>query len=68
MSREGLEALSSRVHADEALVLRLRRAELAHFEAGVVRLARELAIDVTEEDVRDAIARGREAWLLRWIL
>ncbi len=67
MSRQGLDALRARVHADPALARRLRALEPERFQAEVLRLAAESGDDVTPADVSEALARARQAWMLRWI-
>ena len=67
MSKEGLEALRARVHADAELAQRLRRVEPERFKAEVLRLAAADGYDVTAADLDETIARERKAWMLRWI-
>lgn len=67
MSREGLEALRARVHADPALATRLCGAAPEHFAEHVLRFARDAGIDVTADDLTAACAQARRRWLLRWI-
>jgi hypothetical protein len=68
MSREGLDALRARVNEDAALALRLRATEPESAVAGVLRLAGEVGCDVTESDVRAAMAETNARWRMRWIL
>ncbi len=68
MSKDGLDALRARVHEDPGLAARLHRLEAERFPGEVVRLAAELGLDVSDSDVGQAVARGRQAWNLRWIL
>jgi hypothetical protein len=67
MSNEGMEKLRARVHGDVELARRLRRIEPEKFEAEILRLAAEAGSDVTLDDLHAAAARGRHAWILRWI-
>lgn len=67
MSKEGLEALRARVGADAELARRLRRIEPARFVDEVTALAASLGIVVTRDELEAAIARGGQAWTLRWI-
>ena len=67
MSRQGLDALRARVHADTALARRLRALEPQRLEDEVLRLAAESGEDVTPADVGEARAQARQAWMLRWI-
>ena len=68
MSEESLNALRARVYEDAALARRLRAIEPASFVAEVTRIAAESGIEVTSADLEDAVERGRQAWMLRWIL
>ena len=52
---------------DEELAQRLRSISPEAFVGEVVRSARTLGYDVTDEYVQDAIAASGRAWLLRWI-
>lgn len=67
MSQAGLEALRARVHGDPELARRLRALASDRFEAELLRLAAERGDDVTPRDVGEAIARARQAWMLRWV-
>lgn len=66
MSTDGLEALRARVRADDALARRLRHAEPERFAAELTRVACELGLDVTPDDVDAALAAARRDWTLRW--
>jgi hypothetical protein len=68
MSQEGLDALRARVHEDSAVAQRLRRTEPELFVAEAMRLAAESGLDVSEAELHAAIAHGRRAWSLRWVL
>jgi len=67
MSKEGLEALRARVHADAELARWLRRVEPERFKDEVLRLAAENGDAVTARDLDETIAAARQAWMLRWI-
>jgi len=67
MSYDALTAMRARVVRDEELAQRLRSVSPEAFVGEVVRSARTLGYDVTDEDVQDAIAASGRAWLLRWI-
>lgn len=67
MSKEGLSALRARVHEDPHLAQRLRNVEPDEFAAEVTRVASGLGLDVAANDVREAIADGARAWMLRWL-
>jgi hypothetical protein len=67
MSTDGLDALRARVHEDEELARRLRQIDPARFVNEVTALAASLGIAVTRAELDAAIARGRQAWALRWI-
>jgi hypothetical protein len=68
VSKEGLDALRARVGEDAELARRLRRIEPAHFVDEARAIAAELGFDVKTADLDAAIAQGRQAWALRWIL
>ena len=68
MSQEDLNTLRARVYEDAALARRLRAIEPASFVAGVTQVAAELGLDVTSDDLKDAVEGGRRAWMMRWIL
>ena len=67
MSQEGLEALRARVSEDPELAQRLYAIEPARFVEEVTAAAARLGCEVTEDDVRLAIAQARHAWMLRWV-
>ncbi len=67
MSRQGLDALRARVHADPELARRLHALEPERFEAELLRLAAEHGDDVTRPDLDAARALARQEWLLRWV-
>jgi hypothetical protein len=67
VTETGLDALRARVHADAELARRLRRIDPARFVDEVTALAASLGIVVTRDELDAAIARGRQAWALRWI-
>jgi hypothetical protein len=68
MAGEGLNALRARVDEDVDLALRLRRIAPERFVDDVRAIAAELGFDVPAAELNTAIAQGREAWALRWIL
>jgi hypothetical protein len=68
MSMEGLRALRARVAAEPDLALRLRCVSPERFVAQAASVAVTAGCDVNEEDLLAAIAQGRTAWLLRWIM
>ncbi len=68
MSKEGLDALRARVHEDAELAARLRRIEPDGFADELERLCADLGFNVAADDVEAAIAQGRQAWALRWVL
>ena len=65
---EGLDALRARVDEDVELARRLRRIAPERFVDEVCAVAAELGLEVTAAELDAAIAQGREAWALRWIL
>ncbi len=67
MSRQGLDALRARVHADPELARRLRGFAPERVEAEVLKLAGAYGDDVTAADLAAALAQARQAWLLRWV-
>jgi hypothetical protein len=67
MSDEGLESLRARVNDDPQLARRLRRIESDRFVAEAARVAVELGLDVSEDDLREAVARGQQSWAMRWV-
>jgi predicted ribosomally synthesized peptide with nif11-like leader len=67
MSREDLEAFRAYVHRDVSLAQRLRRVPPGRFTEEILRLAGEAGHDVTATDLDEALARARQAWILRWI-
>jgi hypothetical protein len=67
VSEEGLDALRARVDADAELARRLRRIDPTRFVDEVTAVAASLGIVVTRDELEAAIARGRQAWALRWI-
>ena len=68
MANEELDQLRIRVHEDAALADRLHRIEPERFVDEVARVAAELGISVSGANVQQAIAHGRQAWIMRWIL
>jgi hypothetical protein len=68
MAEDGLNALRARVGNDVELARRLQRIEPERFVDDVCVLAAELEFDVSAAELDAAIARGRQAWALRWIL
>lgn len=68
MSKEGLDALRARVHEDAALARSLHGIEPELFVAEASRIAAESGIEVTPAELEDAVARGRQAWIMRWVL
>jgi uncharacterized protein YqfA (UPF0365 family) len=68
MAGEGLAALRARVGEDVELALRLRRIAPDRFVDDVRALAAELGLDVSAAELDAAMAQGRQAWALRWIL
>ena len=68
MAGEGLDALRARVWQDADLALRLRRIAPERFVDDVCTLAAEFGFAVSVAELEAAIAQGRHAWLLRWIL
>jgi hypothetical protein len=64
---DGMTALRARVNADFALVGLLARIEPEFFASALVKVAGELGIDVTTQDVEAAVMRGRGEWLQRWL-
>ncbi len=68
MAKEGLRALRTRVNEDPALARRLRLIDPERFATEVARIAAASGIEVTASELEEAIAHGRQAWALRWIL
>ncbi len=68
MAEEGLAALRARIGEDIDLASRLRLIAPEHFVGDVREIAAELGFDVTAAELEAAIAQGRQAWALRWIL
>lgn len=67
MSRQGLDALRARVHAEPELARRLRALEPERVDAELLRLAAERGDDVTRADLDAARALARQEWMLRWV-
>jgi hypothetical protein len=66
MSQEGLDALRARVSDDPELAQRLYAIESERFVEEVTGTAAALGYEVTD-DVRFAITRASQAWMLRWV-
>jgi hypothetical protein len=67
VASEALAELQRRVSGDPAFAQRLRALEPERFVAEVMRESARLGLDVSEDDLRGSIARGRHAWVMRWI-
>jgi nitrogen fixation uncharacterized protein len=66
MSKQGLEALRTRVADDPALARTLRATEPAQVCDEVLRVAGELGLDVAASDLAAALADAQRAWTQRW--
>jgi hypothetical protein len=67
VSREGLDALRARVHADPELARRLYRVPDDRFADELSRIAAAAGCEVDAGDVRAALAQARTSWGLRWV-
>lgn len=67
MSREGMEGLRARVHADPDAAARLAAEPDGELLDAILSLAATSELEVSAADVRDALAAGRHAWIMRWL-
>lgn len=68
MSFDEFENFKRSVLADESLQRRIRNIEdRTAFVEAVVALAAEIGCEVTAHDVEEALRRGNQAWIERWV-
>jgi ATP-dependent Clp protease ATP-binding subunit ClpA len=68
MSQLGFEEFKKHVLADDALQRRIRDiAVRPEFIQETLELAVEHGFEVDREDVEEALRRGNQAWIERWV-